>query len=135
VRRALAGLALALVAAAADAQPRPEVAAATTTVLRQLEAFRRGDFDAAYAFASADIKQIFDRPTFEAMVRGGYPEIARSISAVVTDGDVGSDGHVYLRVTIHGANGRSVDVVYELIQEGADWRINGVVSRPTTGTV
>jgi len=128
-------LALAVGVAVADAQPRPEVTAATVTVMRQLEAFRQGDFDAAYAFASADIKQIFDRPTFETMVRGGYPEIVRSVSAVVTEGDVAPDGHVYLRLTIHGANGRSVDAIYDMVQEGSDWRINGVVTKPTTGTV
>jgi len=101
--------------------------------MRQLEAFRRGDFDAAYAFASANIKQIFDLPTFETMVRRGYPEIAQSTSALVTGGDVGADGHV--RLTIHGANGRSVDAVYDMVQEGPDWRIDGVATRPTTGTV
>jgi hypothetical protein len=119
----------------ADAQPSPEMSAATVTVMRQLEAFRRDDFDAAYAFASANIKQIFDRPTFETMVRRGYPEIARSVSAIVTGSDVGPDGHIYVRLTIHGANGRSVDAVYDLVQEGSDWRIDGVVTRPTTGTV
>jgi Domain of unknown function (DUF4864) len=119
----------------ADAQLPPGVSAATVTVMRQLEAFRRDDFDAAYAFASANIKQIFDRPTFETMVRRGYPEIARSISAIVTGGDAGPDGHIYVRLTIHGANGRSVDAVYDLVQEGSDWRIDGVVTRPTAGTV
>ena len=103
--------------------------------MHQLEAFRAGDFDAAYAFASANIKQIFDRPSFETMVRNGYPEIARSISAVVMEGDVGPGGQVYLRLIVQGANGRSVDAVYELVREGTDWRINGVVARPTTPTV
>ena len=121
--------------AVAGAQPRAEVAEATATVMHQLEAFRAGDFDAAYAFASANIKQIFDRPSFETMVRNGYPEIARSISAVVMEGDVGPGGQVYLRLIVQGANGRSVDAVYELVREGTDWRINGVVARPTTPTV
>jgi len=101
--------------------------------MRQLEAFRRGDFDAAYGFASTNIKQIFDRPTSRRWC--GYPEIAQSTSAIVTGGDVGADGHVYVRLTIHGANGRSVDAVYDMVQEGSDWRIDGVVTRPTTGTV
>ena len=69
------------------------------------------------------------------MVRRGYPEIARSVSAVVIEGDVGPDDHVYLRITIHGTNGRSVDAIYDLVREGSQWRINGVVARPTTGTV
>src|SRR5213078_664903 len=47
-------------------------------------------------------------------------------SAVVIEGDVGPDDHVYLRITIHGANGRSVDAIYDLVREGSQWRINGV---------
>jgi len=136
-RRSLAGLvcAAALVVGVAEAQLPGEVSAASTTVMRQLEAFRRGDFDAAYGFASTSIKEIFDRPTFEIMVRRGYPEIAQSTSAVVTGGDVGADGHVHVRLTIHGANGRSVDAVYDMVQEGSDWRIDGVAAKPTTGTI
>jgi len=133
--RALTALTLVLVAAVAEAQPRPEVAAATAVVMGQLEAFRQGHFDTAYSLASETIHDLFDRSTFEAMVRGGYPEIARSSSAVVIEGDVGPDGHVYLKLTILGANGHSVDAIYELVREGAAWRINGVVARPTTGTV
>jgi len=132
---ALAVLAFTMGLGVADAEPRPEVAEATVAVMRQLEAFRRDDFDAAYELASATIKEIFDRPTFETMVRRGYPEIARSVSAVVIEGDVGPDDHVYLRITIHGTNGRSVDAIYDLVREGSQWRINGVVARPTTGTV
>ena len=37
-------------------------------VLRQLEAFRRGDYDLAYTFASTEIQSLFDRPAFERMV-------------------------------------------------------------------
>src|SRR2546428_6018093 len=89
----------------------------------------------SYELASATIKEIFDRPTFETMVRRGYPEIARSVSAVVIEGDVGPDDHVYLRITIHGTNGRRVDAIYDLVREGSQWRINRVVARATTGTV
>src|SRR5262249_2881728 len=75
----------ALVAVAAWAQAEAgAVRRATEPVMRQLEAFRRDDFDVAYTFASEEIRQRFDREAFERMVRGGYPEIARSTSATVT---------------------------------------------------
>jgi len=65
-------LLLVLLAVPAAAQPaRPAPKEATEPVMKQLEAFRRGDFDTAYTFASADIRQQFDRPAFEQMVRGG----------------------------------------------------------------
>src|SRR5262245_58715389 len=37
------------------------IRAATDLVMRQLEAFRRDDFEAAYALASREIRKIFDR--------------------------------------------------------------------------
>ena len=125
-------LAVVLLAAVAAAQPAGALSEAGQIALRQLDAFRHDDFDAAYAFASSDIRQMFDRGAFETMVRGGYPEIARSVSGVVTDGLVEPAGHAWLSLTIHGVNGRTVQAVYELVWEGGQWRINGVVTRLDT---
>ena len=133
---ARAGLALALLLCLAPgAEGADEVAAATEPVMRQLEAFRRGDFDTAYRFASQAIHQQFDRAAFERMVTGGYPEIARSVFAVVTEGEQAPNGNVYLVLKIRGANGVNVEAVYELVAEGGDWKINGVVARPDTGLI
>lgn len=106
------------------------VHAATAVVMRQLEAFRRDDFDAAYTFASSVIHDLFDRPAFERMVRDRYPEIARSRSAVVDGGQLVPNGHVVLLVTVHGANGRAVQAIYELVPEDDGWRVNAVVAGP-----
>ena len=103
--------------------------------MRQLEAFRRGDFDTAYRFASQAIHQQFDRAAFERMVTGGYPEIARSVSAMVAEGKRAPNGNVYLVLKIRGANGVNVEAVYELVAEGGDWKINAVVARPDTGLI
>jgi len=113
------------------AQARPQVGMALDPVMQQLEAFRRDDFDAAYALASAQIRQLFDRASFEHMVRTGYPEIARSSSAALADIREAPDGPVYLRLVIRGANGRSIDAVYEMVVEEGAWKINGVVARPS----
>jgi Domain of unknown function (DUF4864) len=135
---ARAGLALALLlclAPLAEGAGEPAVAAATAPVLKQLEAFRRGDFDTAYTFASEAIHQQFDRAAFERMVTGGYPEIARSVFAVVAEGEQAPNGNVYLVLKIRGANGLSVEAVYELVTEGGDWKINGVIARPDAGVM
>jgi len=135
---ARAGLALALLlglAPLAGGAGEPAVAAATAPVLKQLEAFRQGDFDTAYSFASEAIHQQFDRAAFERMVTGGYPEIARSVFAVVAEGEQAPNGNVYLVLKIRGANGVNVEAVYELVAEGGDWKINGVVARPDTGLI
>jgi Domain of unknown function (DUF4864) len=109
--------------------------AATNTVLEQLAAFRRDDFDAAYGFASTTIKQMFDRASFEIMVRGGYPEIARSQSASITDFRLAPTGSAYLILLIVGGSGRSIEAIYELVWEDGAWKINGVVTRPAPNAV
>jgi ABC-type transporter MlaC component len=121
------------IAVAQQAKPAPREAA--EPVLKQLEAFRRGDFDAAYTFASAEIKQQFNRQAFEQMVKTGYPEIARSTFASVAGSAVAPNGHVYLSVKIRGSNGNSVEALYELVLENGEWKINGVSSKPDPGLV
>src|ERR1043166_4179362 len=78
--RLAAVLAILLAAASgAAAQPDPDVDEAGRVVMQQLEAFRRDDFQAAFGFASRTIHDMFDPARFEAMVRAGSPEIARSV--------------------------------------------------------
>ena len=116
----------------ASAQPGGDITAATEVVMRQLDAFRREDFDAAYALASTMIHDLFDREAFERMVRGGYPEIARSVSAFVSESSVTPNGSVFLHLRIRGANGSRIEAIYELIREDGRFKINGVVSQPDT---
>jgi hypothetical protein len=116
-------------------QPEPDLKAAAEPILKQLEAFRRDDYDTAYAFAAADIKEQFDRMAFERMVKSGYPEIAHSTFALVGPSEVSRDGHVYVRVRIRGANGNGVEALYDMVQEPGGWRINGVATRPDPGLV
>jgi hypothetical protein len=119
-------------AASAAAQADPDAEAAGRIVMQQLDAFRRDDFDTAFGFASAEIHELFDRPRFEAMVRTGYPEIARSVSAIIDGSERGPGGRLYLLVRVRGANGQGLQAVYEMVLEHGHWRINGVVARPDT---
>jgi hypothetical protein len=128
---AVAVLALAL-SLSAPAQSDPDVEAAGRIVLQQLEAFRRDDFDTAFGFASEEIHQLFDRARFETMVRNGYPEIARSVSAFIDRVTRSPSGRLYLLVRVRGANGQSVEAVYEMVLETGRWRVNGVVTQPDT---
>ncbi len=108
---------------------------ASEPVMKQLEAFRRGDFDTAYTFASSEIKQLFDRSAFEHMVKNGYPEIARSTFASVANSTMAPNGHAYLQIKIRGSNGNSIEAIYELILENSQWKINGVTAKPDPGLV
>jgi len=136
--RLVVGLTLCLLAPAqlvwAQA-PKPAPTEAAEPVMKQLEAFRRGDFDAAYTFASSDIKQQFDRPAFEYMVKNGYPEIARSTFATIAGSTMAPNGHAYLQIKIRGANGNSIEALYELVLENGQWKINGVSAKPDPGLV
>ena len=130
------GLALLLLVSALPAWAQttaPKEAA--EPVMKQLEAFRRGDFDTAYTFASSEIKALFDRPAFEHMVKNGYPEIARSTFASVVASTVAPNGHLYLSVKIRGANGINIEALYELVIENGQWKINGVTAKPDAGLV
>jgi len=132
----LLALLLVLVAPPAWAQTvKPAPKEATEPIMQQLDAFRRGDFDTAYTFASSEIRQLFDRSAFEQMVKNGYPEIARSTFASVAASTVASDGHVYLQVKIRGSNGNSIEALYELVLENGQWKINGVTAKPDPGLV
>jgi len=102
--------------------------------MKQLEAFRRDDFATAFTFASGAIRAQFDRPSFETMVRRGYPEIARSEFAAVVKTELPSEGVAYVTVKIRGANGQSIEALYELTWED-DWKISGVVTRPDAGII
>jgi hypothetical protein len=123
-------LAALLLAGGAAAQPDPDVDEAGRVVLQQLEAFRRNDFEGAFGFASRTIHDMFDAARFEAMVRGGYPEIARSVRANIDGSKRRDAGELFLFLHVQGENGRAVEAVYELIKEAGAWRINGVVTRP-----
>ena len=125
-------------ALAQTAQPAPPNSApkeATEPVIKQLEAFRRGDFDTAYTFASSEIKEQFSRPAFEQMVKTGYPEIAHSTFAAIAASAVAPNGYVYLSVKVRGANGNSIEAFYELVLESGQWKINGVTAKPDPGLV
>jgi hypothetical protein len=135
-RLGLVLLALALVACAgtARAQSARDPKTAADPVVKQLEAFRRDDYDTAYTFASAEIRSQFDRRSFEVMVRRGYPEIASSTFALVTRTEVSPEGVAYVTIKIRGSNGQAIEGLYELVwQDG--WKINGVATRPDSGVI
>ena len=64
------------------AKTAPQEENIRSVIQQQLDAFNRGDYDTAYLFASRHIQTKFSRPEFEQMVKGGYPQIARSKRAV-----------------------------------------------------
>jgi hypothetical protein len=133
MRRILAPLVLAfaLAAHAFAQEPAADIgladrAAIRDVIERQIEAFRRDDGAAAFAFASPAIKRMFGTPeTFMDMVRGGYPQVYRPRSVGFGDLLRADDVLVQL-VDIVGPDGLPVVAVYEMErQPDGSWQING----------
>jgi hypothetical protein len=101
-------------------------AALRNMVEQQIEAFRRDDADAAYAFASPGLQSLFSTPErFLKMVREGYGPVHRARSYTFgPDRDTLAGPDLSLR--IQDGDGVDWDAVYsfERTPEGA-WRISG----------
>ncbi len=108
----------------------PQVAGMTRTVLDQLAAFRRGDWVAAYAFASSAIQAQFPPEAFRQMVTSGYAAIARSARGTVLRTEVLDSRRGFVQIRVEGQDGETLDALYELVEEQGAWRINGVLTRP-----
>lgn len=94
-------------------------------ITQQLEAFRAGNYAAAYVFADAAIKSMLPLERFEQMVKTGFPIIAHSASAKFgLTFDNGDEAVVNVRV--FDAARQSVDYQYTLRRDGEVWRITGV---------
>jgi hypothetical protein len=105
----------------------PKVKEALQSIVqKQLAAFRKNDFAAAYVFADDGIKTQFPLEAFAKMVKGGYPEIAKSASesfGITTDNGV--DAVVIVRVV--GDNKHAATFRYVLKFADKVWRVAGVV--------
>jgi uncharacterized protein DUF4864 len=118
--------------AIASAEERTAADGAGGVALRQIEALRRHDFAAAYAFASRELRRNFSRGEFEWMVKRAHPEVADStFASVVRTHAVG--GYVYVTVKVLGKNGQSVEALYEMVSEAGTWRVNALSSRADEG--
>ncbi|MEE9289622.1 MAG: DUF4864 domain-containing protein [Alphaproteobacteria bacterium] len=94
----------------------------------QIDAFRRDDAHAAFAFASPGIRRMFgDAETFMEMVRTGYRPVYRPRRLRFLD-IIDFHGQPTQRVFVVGPDGVGV-VAYYLMERQADgsWRIDGCI--------
>jgi hypothetical protein len=132
-RLPLAVLALALLLGVARAESPAGLDAADLQAIRgiierQLDAFRRDDGVAAFAFASPGIQALFRDPaTFMAMVRGGYRPVYRPREVEFRD-LIEQGGRLTQRVLLVGPDGEVV-VAHYFMQRQPDgsWRIDGCI--------
>ncbi len=141
---ALAGLLLAAGAPAQPWQPRDpasgeELAPAegigdadrreiAAVIAGQLQAFRRGDAAAAFAYASPLLQAQYSTPaSFMAMVRAGYGAVLEAQQALFQD-LVSYRGYPTQRVLLMDAKDRAVTALYLMRRDsGGGWRIAGCI--------
>jgi len=124
---AFLGLMVAFVGGAHAQEPTAADRTAIRDVIQQqIEAFRRDDGEAAFGFASPNIRGMFGAPdVFMDMVRSGYRPVYRpktfAFGALVT-----LDGKPTQKVDVIGPDGRPVVAFYVMTQlPDGSWRIDG----------
>ncbi len=128
--RALGFIAVMLWAVSAAAQTATVSAAdearIRAVVADQLAAFQRDDANAAFAFASPSIPQMFQTPgNFMQMVKTGYAPVYRPRKVEFRD-LVDAEGIPVQRVYLVGPDGVPVIALYPMERQAdGDWRIDG----------
>jgi Domain of unknown function (DUF4864) len=97
-------------------------------IQQQLKAFNADDYPGAYRYASRHIRDKFTLDEFKAMVRTGYPQIARSLRTSFGDIAYSEDkDHATARVDVTGVDLVTVRAQYRMVFEDGSWKIDGVV--------
>ena len=118
----------AIVAAQEARVPPADRAAIEAVIAGQIEAFRRDDEAAAFAFASPGIRAMFGTPQrFMEVVRGQYAPVHRPRQVEFAEAEA-RDGEVVQAVEVVGPDGGAYRALYTM-EPGPDgtWRIAGCV--------
>jgi hypothetical protein len=109
-------------ASRSEAQEQP----IQSTITAQIEAFRAGDFDRAFTFASPTIHGIFGTSAnFGGMVTTGYPMVVNPAQVEMMDlRTVG--GALWQRVRITDQKGQAYLLDYQMVEGPDGWLINAV---------
>lgn len=114
---------MALIAMAASARAEEGIEA---TISGQIDAFRGGEFAAAFDYASPNIRRIFRDPqNFEAMVRQGYGVMLNPVDMQFL-GLREEGGALWQRVLYRDLHGEVHVFDYEMIEGPEGWKINAV---------
>jgi hypothetical protein len=107
----------------------------SAVIAAQIDAFRAGDFNEAFSFASDGIRAIFGTPeNFGTMVERGYAMVIAPAEVQYTElRDEG--GALMQRVLIRDGAGVWHALDYRMIKEDGAWRISGVelLGEPAVG--
>ena len=116
---------------AEDAPPEADIAGVQAVISGQMEAFKRDDGEAAFAYAAPGIMSIFASPEiFMEMVRQQYAPVYRPQFVEFLE-PLAIGDHFMQPLILTGENGVTVLARYSLRrQSSGDWRIIGVSLSP-----
>ncbi len=99
-----------------------------SVIQQQLKAFSADDYPSAYQYASKHIQAKFSLDEFKAMVRTGYPQIAKSIRTAFGEIRYSDDRlHATAQVDVTGTDRVTVRARYRMVLEDGSWKIDGVI--------
>jgi hypothetical protein len=101
---------------------------AIQSITRQLEAFKRDDYQDAVRYQSSNLKLNFATlHDFREMIKTRYPEFARYKAVEFGPAQTDPDGwRIRIFAQITGQNGTRVRAVYDLVQEADTYKVDGV---------
>ncbi len=113
-------------AGAAFGQSAADGAAISETIQSQMDAFKARDAEAAFEFASPNIKGMFGTAErFGTMVEQGYPMVWNNADVQYLElREVA--GRLWQRVMVRDASGGLTMLDYQMIETPEGWQINGV---------
>ncbi len=101
----------------------------TGAAREQLNALRAHDFAKAYSYTSAAFKRATSLQQFTEFVRA-YPSLIENRDSTFNERSIDQNGTGTIRGTVEGADGSTTPIVYELIKENGEWKIQSIVINP-----
>jgi len=108
-------------------QPSPaELKAAKTSIISQLEAFKKDDWAKASTYQSAALKGNFGSiANFQQVIEKQYPQFADYQKIDFLQAQA-SGPHIQIAVKLTGRDGVKLDAVYMMVKENGIYRVAGV---------
>jgi hypothetical protein len=126
MRRTVLAAVSAVLLAVAPAAAQDAAAEIPQVIQRQFDAFLQSDVEAAFGFASPNIRALFGTPErFGAMVQQGYPMVWRPSDVRFLDLRE-EGGLLWQRVRIRDEAGAVHFLDYQMVRTPMGWQINGV---------
>lgn len=102
--------------------------AAVAVITDQINAFKRGDFEAALRLQSTSLRANFaSADAFGTMMKTNYKDFLTPKSLDFGRGRVPAEaGHLSIRVGLIAQDGVEIRAVYHLVRENKAWRVAGV---------